>query len=150
MASIQDGDLIYLRVAVGGAYEYVFGDTGDGTVLMGDVIGSPDSQWLVRQSADRAWTLECQHDEGERRYLDIDADGAISMDSNPNDVSTHWDFVPTLTPGIWQVFSRAHRMFLRGGDRVPIGVADGDAVGAQWELLIIAQAGPSDSGPVSR
>jgi hypothetical protein len=150
MAGIQDGDLIYLRAVVGAPYEYVLGDTGSGTVLLNNVIGAPDSQWLVRQWPDRGWTLECQHDEGERRYLDIDADGAISLDSDPNDASTHWDFVPTLTGGVWQVFSRAHRMFLRGGDRFPIGVADGDAVGAQWELLIVAQGIASGSGPVSR
>jgi hypothetical protein len=55
-----------------------------------------------------------------------------------------------VSDAVWQDLTRAHLMFLRGGDRVPIGIADGNAVGAQWELLIIAQAGPSDSGPVSR
>ena len=138
MASIQDGDLIYLRAAVGSPYEYLFGDTGAGTVQMSDVIGDPDSRWVVRQLPDRSWTLACQHDGGEQRYLDIDADMKIRLDSNPTDASTHWDFVPTRIPGVWKIGSRAYRAFLRGGERIPTGTADGDAVGAQWELLIIA------------
>lgn len=138
MASIQDGDLIYLRAVVGLPYEYLLGDTGAGTVLMNDVIGNPDSRWVVRLLPDRSWTLACQHGGGEQRYLDIDADMRIRLDSSPSDASTHWDFVPTRTPGVWQVASRAHRVFLRGGERIPTGTTDGDAVGAQWELLIIA------------
>jgi hypothetical protein len=139
MAGIQDGDLIYLRAVVGLPYEYLVGDSGAGTVQMNDVIGNPNTQWIARLRSDRVWTLECQHDNGVQRYLDIDADLEISMDDDPSDASTHWTFVPTTTPGRWQIRSHVYGYFLNGGERIPTGTTYGDAVGAHWELLIIAQ-----------
>jgi hypothetical protein len=138
MATIQDGDLIYIRSVVGLPYEFLLGDAGSGTLTLTDVIGDPNTQWIARLLANGAWTLECQDSNGLLRNLDSDAALQVSMDDNPVDPSTHWDLIQTTTPGRWQIQSRSYGHFLNGGEAAPTVTSDGATDNAHWQLLLIA------------
>jgi hypothetical protein len=139
MASIQDGDRLYVRAVIGKPYEFLIGDPNTGALVLGDVIGDPNTQWIARVAPDRSWTLECQHPEGRLRYLDSDAGSNVTLDDDPSDASTHWQLVQLRTTGHWQIRSRSYGHFLSVGERVPTVITDGENPLAHWELLLIAQ-----------
>jgi hypothetical protein len=138
VASIQDGDLLYVRSVVGLPYAFLLGDTSTGTLRLTDVIGDPNTRWIARLAPDRSWTLECQDSNGALRFLGSDAASNVTMDDDPADASTHWQLVATATPGHWQIRSRSYGHFLSGGNSTPTVIIDGENDLAHWELLLIA------------
>lgn len=138
MATIQDGDLIYIRSVLGPAYEFLAGDTEAGELTLVDVPGDSTTRWRARSVSTGGWAFECQGDNGLLRFLDSDAGTNVNLDDDPTDASTHWDLIQTTTSGRWQIKSRSYEHFLNGDAPSPVAVSNGSLDRAHWELLLIA------------
>jgi hypothetical protein len=138
MATIQNGDQIYIRSVLGLPYEYLTGNAETGRLALVDVLGDPKSRWIAQTAPGGGWLFECQDGGGVLRFLDSDAGMNVNLDDDPADASTHWDLIQTGTPGRWQICSRSYVHFLNGGTAEPSVISDGSLESTHWELLLIA------------